>query len=66
MVINSLKILFSYRYGFRMPLSIDVGTPFHGFPMRSHSSSAVSSSEYRIEMGVPPSCMVTHPKEYCS
>ncbi|KAF2370253.1 hypothetical protein BSN82_06990 [Acinetobacter baylyi] len=64
MVINSLKILFF--------IVMVLGCvyllmwTFHGFPMPSHSSSAVSSSEYTIEMGVPPSCMVTHPKEYCS
>lgn len=64
MIINSLKNLFF--------VIIVLGClyllmwAFHGFPMRSDPSSVVSSSEYDFEMGVSPSCIVTHPKEYCS
>lgn len=64
MIINSLKILFFVVM--ILGCLYLLMWAFHGFPMPSDSSSAISSLEYKIEMDVSPSCIVTHPGEYCS
>jgi len=64
MIINSLKILFFVVM--ILGCLYVLMWAFHGFPMPSDSPSAISSLEYRIEMGVIPSCMATHPDEYRS